>query len=286
MDFQSASDILELTPHFSLQELKKNYYKLALKWHPDKNQSSKESTSKFQRIQEAFEYLSNYLKIEAKPSSTDYISIFENFIYTLTGTNYTNIIQILIGSCHDISLKLCKEFSQESLIKLYGYLYQYSDLLGITNEGLINLESIIREKNSNVVILNPTIDNLFNNDIYKLPFDSDIFYIPLWHDELNFDSSLIVKCIADLPKHISLDHLNNIHINLSTNIADIKSKSDLSFNLGEKVFGISTSQLNIKKNQTVILKNKGISLINTDNIFNIDKRSNIYAHIEFKDIMY
>ena len=80
MDFQSASDTLELLPNFSLQDLKRNYYKLALKWHPDKNRNSKESTEKFQHIQEAFEYLSNYLEIEAKPASTDYISIFQNFM--------------------------------------------------------------------------------------------------------------------------------------------------------------------------------------------------------------
>jgi len=207
MDFQSASDTLELIPNFSLQDLKRNYYKLALKWHPDKNRNSKESTEKFQHIQEAFEYLSKYLEIETNQPSTDYISILENFIYTLTGTNFTSLIQILKGHYQDISLKLCKEFSQESLINLYGYLYQYSDLLGINNEALIELESIIREKNSNVVILNPTIDNLFDNDIYKLPFDSDIFYVPLWHNELSFDSSLIVKCIANLPEHVSIDHL-------------------------------------------------------------------------------
>ncbi len=39
MDFQTAIKTLELNPGFSLSEMKRNYYKLSLKWHPDKNVS-------------------------------------------------------------------------------------------------------------------------------------------------------------------------------------------------------------------------------------------------------
>ena len=37
---------------------------------------------------------------------------------------------------------------------------------------------------SSLFILNPTIDNLLNEDIYKLEYNNDIYYIPLWYDEI------------------------------------------------------------------------------------------------------
>ena len=52
-------DILELT-NINEEYIKKQYRKLALKWHPDKN-SDKQSKDKFQKINESYIYLLNEL---------------------------------------------------------------------------------------------------------------------------------------------------------------------------------------------------------------------------------
>ena len=56
---------------------------------------------------------------------------------------------------------------------------------------LCKIKNIIREKvkNDNVYILNPTLEDLFNYRIFKLKCGEDIFYVPLWHSELQFSSS-------------------------------------------------------------------------------------------------
>ncbi|TFY76668.1 hypothetical protein EWM64_g7347, partial [Hericium alpestre] len=43
-------------------EIKKAYRKMALKWHPDRNQGSEEASHKFKEMSEAFEVLSDKQK--------------------------------------------------------------------------------------------------------------------------------------------------------------------------------------------------------------------------------
>ena len=53
-------DMLELADHSaSTQDIKKAYRSLALKYHPDRNNNSEESTEKFREIAEAYETLSD-----------------------------------------------------------------------------------------------------------------------------------------------------------------------------------------------------------------------------------
>jgi molecular chaperone DnaJ len=56
--------ILEVQPVASLQEIKRSFRKLALKYHPDKNAGNHLSEAQFREIQEAYEVLSNPKKRE------------------------------------------------------------------------------------------------------------------------------------------------------------------------------------------------------------------------------
>ena len=53
-------EMLGLTSNCSKEDIKKNYKKLALRWHPDRNKDNKyEAGEKFKKISEAYEILSD-----------------------------------------------------------------------------------------------------------------------------------------------------------------------------------------------------------------------------------
>ncbi|WP_348518989.1 molecular chaperone DnaJ [Campylobacter sp. CCS1377] len=60
----SYYEILEITQNADKDTIKKAYRKLALKYHPDRNQGDKEAEDKFKLINEAYEVLSNDEKRE------------------------------------------------------------------------------------------------------------------------------------------------------------------------------------------------------------------------------
>ncbi|CAD2098615.1 DnaJ protein, putative [Plasmodium vinckei lentum] len=57
-------DILEVNPNATQKTIKLNYYKLALRYHPDKNPNDDEAKIKFQKINEAYQVLSDEEKRE------------------------------------------------------------------------------------------------------------------------------------------------------------------------------------------------------------------------------
>jgi len=62
---KAAYDLLEISQNASLDQIKKSFKKLALKFHPDKN-SAPDATEKFQALNNAYELLNN-LKQNPKP---------------------------------------------------------------------------------------------------------------------------------------------------------------------------------------------------------------------------
>ena len=301
MDFQTAIKTLELNAGFSLVDVKRNYYKLSLKWHPDKN-TSINSTKKFQEIAEAYEFLKIYLDLENgnetnETNENDFLNMCNHFLSsliettkTMTGNRITNeqimnILKQLTTKCEKVSIKLFEGIDKESSILLFNYLVSYADILSISQETLNEIKNVIelKMKNDNIIILNPNIENLLNDEVYVLTFEDKTYYIPLWHNELIYDTTkgkLIVKIEPELPPHLEIDDNNNIIVNLTTKINSLLVNEKLIFKLGEKVFQMTSENLRIKKKQQFFLKNKGLTRINYSELYNIKKKGDIIVNLE------
>jgi DnaJ-class molecular chaperone len=289
MNTKKACEILNLNiNNLTNKNIKKAYYKLALKWHPDKNKNIN-SNQIFNEIVDAY----NFLNINYNTNTNNHFNTnisYEVLLskFTLfTGidiSNKDNIYNILNEITKNITMKTFENLEKDNILNVYNFIQKYYNIIGINNDILESINKIVKEKISidDIIILNPNIDNLLSNDIYKLNYNNQDIYVPLWHKELEFElynKSIIVRCIPELSDNIYIDNNNSIYIDISFSISDLFNKEFFKINIGKKVFEISVEKLYLKKKQIITLYNMGLPIINTKDFFSTIKKSNIYLNI-------
>ena len=293
---KKACESLELHMPFDERTLKKQYHKMALRYHPDKNSDSN-AEERFKDIGSSYTFLSkhldsNFVEVEDNTEYNDVLGSFVKFFCNCKNSDidYTSIFMTILSKVHiigneEVLYEMCKGVDVTILVELYEFLMKYEMILGINKQFTVNLKKWIDERSTDdVYIVNPSLLDLFDNNIYKLERGEKTIYIPMWHSELVYEcnnSDLVVKCIPELPDHVNIDEMNNLHVYLKIGFAGILSISDISFSLGGRNFNIPVNELLVKDNQLYYLKNCGISRINEDSVYDDSRRSHIIVHIDF-----
>jgi len=92
--------ILELNTSASKDDIKRAYRRLAMKWHPDKNQDNKQEAEKrFKEISEAYDILSNPEKFRQNPQmhNVNPHDIFNQIFRDMQGIN-TGFVNINLNN--------------------------------------------------------------------------------------------------------------------------------------------------------------------------------------------
>jgi len=272
MDIKTACEILEIeiSNSFTLSEVKKAYYKASLKHHPDHNIGDIDSNARFQKINEAYTFLSNYVQIKQEHDNDQEQEQEQEKNNNIDNDIIIKFIKTLIDvNIKELSLTAFEGLNKDNSLKIFEYIEKYSSMLGLDDAFIESIRTLTREKIKNdiVIIINPTIENIMNNELYKLDYNNENYYVPLWHDEISYDISeseyLIVKCKPELPENIFIDHNNDLHIKiLIDSIEQLLNDPYINVTIGGKVFEIPVCELKIKKSQIYTFFNKGISLIN------------------------
>ena len=283
MNVKLACEILGLNESDirNFDEVKKRYRMNALLYHPDKNKSP-DACDKFIQIQEAYEFLT-----DNKLPSQSYKDMLADFLNSIGGKNPI-LVQMIINKlsqiCEDKLTNIIKSIDKNTLMEVYKVLLVYKDILFISENILDDIKRILIDKSrgDEVILLNPMIDDLLNDNVYKYTIEDQIYLIPLWHRELVYDNSgndLYVKCNPILPDNMEIDRQNNVYIHVRHNIADILGKDAITIQVGLREYKIQCNTLKVVSRQTVTFAKCGIPQIQSNYIYDVSKRGNLIVNI-------
>lgn len=315
MNWNKAINILNLEniPYneLNIKLIKQKYHKLSLLHHPDKNNHSEQSKVIFQDINEAYSFINEKIINEQNCCNLD--NTFEYFKETqnddISLNSFSFFLKIFIQSIFekeyvepifkivDNILKNYKSFSfhtfdgldKEYCLMIYLFILKYKNVLHLDQNVIEKIRDIILKKYDNVFCytLNPTLNDLFENNVFKLVINEKVFIVPLWHNELHFsginNEEYIVLCNPSLSDSIMIDENNNIIIDYTISLEEFitlwkkNSNIEILLDVNRNII-IPLDKLLVKNKQRFTLDKQGISIIK-DDIYDIDEKSDIIVNI-------
>mgnify|MGYP001198931198 FL=1 len=290
MKLNKAYEVLELSNNISYDEkiIKKKYHSLCLKYHPDKNNNDEECKTKFQEINEAYQLLSNK-DIKAKYTYENHLySVLDGILpaYLQNEQIYKTIKNIIL-TCEKLTFLKLQLLDVNTLEQIHKFLYINKDILYINETILKKIKEIIQDKRKNdeCIILLPSLEDLFLNNIYRLQYENETYLIPLWHKKLVYEhnqNELYIKCQTPQDESIYIDEQNNLYLDIEFELENIWGKDIIDFKICGHEFYISSKKLYFSEYQKHTLYNQGITKPNKQNIYDVSVKSDIHLNIHIK----
>lgn len=194
----------------------------------------------------------------------------------------------IIKDCENISLNIFDNISKERAIEVYLFLKKYQPLFHISDELLEEMCEKVHKKmkNDNLIILNPSLQDILKDNIYKLEIGEKTFYVPLWCNEVEFavsdEQDVIVKCNCELPSNMTIDSNNNLIYNYSAKIEDVFKKISIIIDMVKHKLCIPVRELHLQKQQYYMFKSVGMLRVNEEDIYDTSDRGDVIINIELE----
>lgn len=303
MNVQIALSKLKLDNKYNIKniteltnvELKRSYHIMALNYHPDKNKEIN-AKERFQEIGEAYTFLHNIINsninniyennTEEDIYDTPYTDLMINLLKMLLSKPDSGEINKFQKKCIEYTNKLLDQLFDKINLNVLEDIYKFvvKNSMGLSEDMINVIKDLINKKlmKYNMYIITPSLDNIMKSEIFKLEIEEDIVYVPLWHQEMVYEN-ILIKIQPLLPDNITIDEYNNMHIIYEERFINLLNliKEDIKF-IEINNYKVYLEDLRFKKIQVIILKNEGIPLVNTNDIFDNKTKGNVLIHIHLE----
>lgn len=291
MDYKNAMKTLDLSYPFTEKELKKAYYKKCLQYHPDKNPNGEEI---FKQIHHAYEFLKEKIKINDDNDNDleqSYEQFLKKYLFSISDKyNWDNAIiykciELLKLSTKKLYIDLLSILDKYTLLSIYEFIINNNNYLSIPNNSIHEMHNLIQDKfkNTEIITLNPSLDDILEHNIFIYTIHENKYYIPLWHNEIYYDN-LIVLIKPDI-SNSNIELVNNeLHIKHVITIDDMKNNNFIKIKINEnKKISIPLYQIYMKQHQIIKSYDYRIPKINDNNMFDTKEYNPIIIDLFIKD---
>ncbi len=289
MQAHEAMKLLGVHEPLRAEEIRRCYRKAALKHHPDKGGCSDE----FHRICEAHDVLHAELGTGHR-AERSYSKLVDDFLQAALGGSsgrafLANLSQLASGCKAAISaLSSLGNLEPQTCLSTLAFLEKHADLLHIDPGTIRSAREAFRRRQDGrprfSYTLNASLDHMLAPDVYKLRHRDQELHVPLWHEDLVFDTSaglVYVRCVPTLPAHISLDSHDNLHVDVRASPESILTSGGLRVQVGALApLWIPGGAIKMELDQTIRCRGVGVPLINLEDVFATDKRGDILLHLK------
>jgi len=285
--------------------LKRQYRKLALLYHPDKN-SDMSATDKFKELHESYEHVMRYYgyldeteydieesdldesymeEVGININESSWFSFINPFLQsdiflTMQSKLFHSIASQLYGKCEEKAYDLIEQLDADKMEKIIALLKSNKQTFHISDSFLEEVETMYHSKvkHNKTVILRPLLKDLFEEQVYKLVENEQMYYVPLWHHELVYDingNELCVEINPIMDDNVEIDEKNNVIVYKQMSLSEILKVDKIDVILGGRTIKIPRYELKIRSLQQFVLTGQGIPQISTRDVYDVSKKTNI-----------
>ena len=296
-----AYRILEFDTIYDIpfDQVKKRYRVLALKHHPDKSRDPN-SKERFIEIQEAYRFLDSTIgnsfhlndfdePTDSSETSHSYDAMMDAFL-TSVKPEYALLIKKLLRVLSSASVKdFLKRVNRETVAKMYEFMSQYKDVFHFNETEFTafsentSVDAAASVPTDTIIyVLNPYIEDLMGDNVFRLKHQDRTYLVPLWHPETVFEDDageeFRVCCYPILPDNMDIDDANIITLWFDIKVAEIWNRDTLEVQVGGQPVKVPTETLRLTDQiQEVIIPNAGIPIANSMDVFDASQRQPIHV---------